>query len=478
LSQKRKQMVQLSERTSNALQYFKALSYFALAVERLSSPHKSILFPLTKIRKMKGEKTRKFRARATTLLAFLFEFGVGQTKVLGIAEKLYRQSAMELCPMAMSRLIFLKTHGRPGVIIDVEEANHWRRELKKEPHTQDPLYVFLATQGLTEAQYCMALSYYNAIGVEVDKDKAFMWCQEAASAGFAQAQNLLGNLYIEGSKKRKPDYDRGLLCYMNAAAQKESTSIYNIGTLFERGLGVERSLDTALEWYSRAAAFGSANASNVLGIFHEQGLMPQSDLVLAAHHYKKAVKMGHVHSIYNLARLFHEGSGIARNSEQAIIHFEMSAKQDHDMGQLSLGIIHEWGMGVPKDNNKAFSWYFKAAKTSEMARIRLIPHITKEIVNACRVLFTPTKITTGLYSLPIELRVAIVQNMNTASILSPSELMEIVNEMCNNGRLQDAVYQAHENLIQNQVLQKCSCASKECKRILHVFYALKELESR
>jgi TPR repeat protein len=49
--------------------------------------------------------------------------------------------------------------------------------------------------------------------------------------------NLLGNMYVEGQGV-DGDPVIGMLWYMQSAESREPAALYNIGTLFERGLGI------------------------------------------------------------------------------------------------------------------------------------------------------------------------------------------------------------------------------------------------
>lgn len=48
------------------------------------------------------------------------------------------------------------------------------------------------------AQYYLSILYHQGLGVEQDKDEAFLWCKRAADAGVLDAQYQLGIYYLQG----------------------------------------------------------------------------------------------------------------------------------------------------------------------------------------------------------------------------------------------------------------------------------------
>ena len=59
-------------------------------------------------------------------------------------------------------------------------------------------YREAADQGLTDAQYSVALMFDEGVGMEEDNVAAIAWYTRAAEQGDAQAQNNLGAMYDSG----------------------------------------------------------------------------------------------------------------------------------------------------------------------------------------------------------------------------------------------------------------------------------------
>ena len=74
---------------------------------------------------------------------------------------------------------------------------------------------------------------------------------EAARAGDAEAQTVVGEIYERGLGTA-PDYGQAAEWYRRAADQGHSRARFNLGTLYEQGLGVERDTLQALNLYREA----------------------------------------------------------------------------------------------------------------------------------------------------------------------------------------------------------------------------------
>ncbi len=83
----------------------------------------------------------------------------------------------------------------------------------------------------------------------------------------------------------------------NAKAQ------YNVGILYEKGLGVPKDTRQAYVWYEKAAVQGLAFAQNNLGAMYEDGLVVEADYVQADMWYLLSGKQGNEVANRNHQRL-------------------------------------------------------------------------------------------------------------------------------------------------------------------------------
>jgi TPR repeat protein len=152
-----------------------------------------------------------------------------------------------------------------GVPKDLSEAAKW--------------YGRAAAQGDRLAQNSLGVAYERGDGVQQNLAEAINWYLKAAEQGDAEAQNSLGHIYLSSpaSTQAYPeavrwyrkihDLDRRLSAVQNfaeaktwflkAANQANSYASFNLGIMYEEGLGMPKDSVEAYRWYSLAASQAS-----------------------------------------------------------------------------------------------------------------------------------------------------------------------------------------------------------------------------
>ena len=76
--------------------------------------------------------------------------------------------------------------------------------------------------------------------------------------------------YYYGRNGKSKDYEEAVANYLIAAEAGKAYSQYCLGWCYEKGLGVEKSVEEAEKWYRKAAEQGEKNAKERLGniLFH------------------------------------------------------------------------------------------------------------------------------------------------------------------------------------------------------------------
>lgn len=123
--------------------------------------------------------------------------------------------------------------------------------------------------GITNLANC----YANGRGRPKDVQKAIALNERAAAANSAVAMNQLGAIYL-----RSLDYAKALEWFLKSADAGEAAAMYNIGTMYHDGRGVERNLKTAMAWYLKAHEKGHASAAYELGRLYRTGIDANGDM--------------------------------------------------------------------------------------------------------------------------------------------------------------------------------------------------------
>lgn len=212
-------------------------------------------------------------------------------------------------------------------------------------------YTLAAEQGHPTAQYNLAVLYVNGQGVKADTLQAQKWYDLAyaqdstfepiivdrpAANDFTFSDKRRGKKGDKISRHDKLQFDKALATYRPKAEAGDPIAQYNLGVLYNEGLGTERNYKEAHKWFTLAAQQGDPDAQNNLGI------------------------------------MYYEGQGVGKNYSLALHWYTLAAEQGHYAAQYNLGIMHEQGIGTPKNRAKAKQWFLRAADQGyEPAKQRL-----------------------------------------------------------------------------------------------------------
>lgn len=160
-----------------------------------------------------------------------------------------------------------------------------------------------ATLGNADAQFNMAIFYYNGDGVQKNDKISFEWLQKAAAQRHPAATRQVAVCYEKGIGTKK-DPKLAVDYYKKSADLGDYNAEYKVGTAYYRGIGVVPDYEQAVIWYRRAADHGVPEAMNDLGICYENGLgVTQLDTKTALSLYKKAADLGNATALKNYNRL-------------------------------------------------------------------------------------------------------------------------------------------------------------------------------
>lgn len=110
-------------------------------------------------------------------------------------------------------------------------------------------------------------------------------------------------------------FESAIRLYLVAAKNGDSGSQLNLGNLYDAGIGVRRSRESALYWYKRAYRRGSASAANNIGVLLRNDKKPRQALKW----FQKAVRLGDVEAHLEIAEHYLRNDG---NALKAIFHLE------------------------------------------------------------------------------------------------------------------------------------------------------------
>lgn len=173
---------------------------------------------------------------------------------------------------------------------------------------------------------------------------------------------------------------------------------YSVGMCFQNGIGVTKSMQTALQWYSKsadqwyppawhkvgeyflydkkklanekegfkrlelAANSGFPMSQNALGECYRDGIGTKRNFQKAVELFKQASDKGHYIAQCNLGKCFTRGEGVIMDVKKAAQYFEISARKGFVYAQYCIGSCFLDGVGVERNWEMAAHWLAKAAK--------------------------------------------------------------------------------------------------------------------
>lgn len=174
-----------------------------------------------------------------------------------------------------------------------------------------------------------------------------------------QAASALPAVQVSGSDQEVAAQLATLASAGNAEAQAR------LGQIYLDGCGVDRDAPQALNWFRLAAAQGHATAINGVGSCLENAWGTPPDFPAAATNYRLAAEAGLAVAQYNYASLLRTGKGLPRDMEQAFALYSAAAEQGHAAAMNLLGRFYHEGWAVEVNEIAAIEWYRRSAESGD-----------------------------------------------------------------------------------------------------------------
>ena len=182
-----------------------------------------------------------------------------------------------------------------------------------------------------------------------------------AEQGNVSAQYNLGVMYDNGIGVFR-DYGKAMRWYRIAAERGDASAQYNLGVMYENGRGVLRDDREAVRWYRMAAEQGNVSAQYNLGVMYNNIESVLRDEREAARWYHMAAEQGNVLAQYNLGVMYSSIESVLRDDREAARWYRMAAEQGYASAQNNLGAMYADGIGVLQDYGEAVRWYRMAVE--------------------------------------------------------------------------------------------------------------------
>ena len=144
-------------------------------------------------------------------------------------------------------------------------------------------YKAAALAGNADAMARLGIMYYYGLGVTRDRETSDSWLEQAMQAGNVEAAGMLAkNAYSAGN------FDQAIQFYTTAAELGDVNAMYELGTMYYKGTGIDKNYETAREWFSKAAEAGNGNAMYYIGNMYYYGQGVPEDRSRATLYWQRA----------------------------------------------------------------------------------------------------------------------------------------------------------------------------------------------
>ncbi|MFY9074485.1 tetratricopeptide repeat protein [Malaciobacter mytili] len=165
-------------------------------------------------------------------------------------------------------------------------------------------YEKAASLGFSSAYYNLAWLYYKDDVIKVDYKKALEYLEKGVELNNSNCINLLGLFYEKGYGVEKNM--QTAISYYKQIANFDKYAANNLANYYRDN----KNYKEAFKYYEIGSQLGNDESMNELGIIYEQGLGVQKDMQTALNYYNKAYNANlNPHAAYNIGLIYHYAKG-------------------------------------------------------------------------------------------------------------------------------------------------------------------------
>ncbi len=129
------------------------------------------------------------------------------------------------------------------------------------------------------------------------------------------------------------DYAMAIKEFRPLAEQGHAEAQFNLGLMYEIGVGVPQDFAEAAKWYRKAAEQGVAVAQSILGVIYHSGDGVPQDYAEALKWHRMAAEQGYVRAQLETGLMYRHGLGASPDFIQAHMWFDIAAEQGNTLGR-------------------------------------------------------------------------------------------------------------------------------------------------
>ena len=164
-------------------------------------------------------------------------------------------------------------------------------------------------------------------------------------------------------KELKQDNMKALECFQKGAELGYGGSMYQLGCIYDGGVGVPPDFVKAVEWYRKAAGQGLPEAMINLGLMYQDGAGVDRDYDMAMMWFRKAYATNNSPTAaIQIGRLYESGLGVDKSPKDAFNWYKIAGEKDTPAGLYYLGRCYVLAIYVEKDTDKALEYLLRSSE--------------------------------------------------------------------------------------------------------------------
>lgn len=284
------------------------------------------------------------RARAFAFLGKNYELGIEKSDTLAFK---YYQESFNFMPLV--GIEYLASAFKRG--LGVEKSLKKVQELYSETIKK---YLAQAEEGCDDACYFIGTCYLKGRGIDsnevnIGEVDAIEYFKKGAGNNGVYCLSELAWFYTnKGPSKEAFFYAKKMAHFGDSLYQ------YLVGFYYENGLGVEKSIRSAITYYKKAAEKydpfkrGDVQACLALAKLYEEGGEIEISLDQSFFYYLKAAYFGDVKAQYKVGFYYENGYGTKKSNTEALFYYGMAAENNYPEGIYAYGLCLKEGIGCRK----------------------------------------------------------------------------------------------------------------------------------
>ena len=234
-------------------------------------------------------------------------------------------------------------------------------------------YEELALLGDENGLFKAAQMYLEGTGIPKDQKTAITYLHTAADLGSTEAMTKLGMLYYASGFTNRTclGHNYRQAYYWFNKAGKTPEALEALGTMYQKGLGVEQNdklaqnyFDKWVDVYAHQANEGDAKAQYMLGNYYSDGVRHSVDEEKAVAWYEKSAQQGYIPALEVLGFIYNYGGEKIKQDHQKATKiyqklrsiYEEEVKAGKVDAMLALSSMYSSGFGMEKNVQKSVEY--------------------------------------------------------------------------------------------------------------------------